>query len=227
MPKRPLLTEAAVRDAARRGESRLAVAPNALVTALARDTARDLGIELAVGAPSGVPASGTQAAAAKPAASAPPPKTLAFGCDHAGFAYKSDLVKLAGDLGWRVLDVGTDSTERADYPDFAYAVGRLVARGEAVFGVMTDGVGVGSAMVLNKMPGIRAAVGYTAFAAFNGRAHNDANVLCLGSRAMGVEECKAALRTFLETPFEGGRHAERVQKIVDVEARFLPRADAL
>ena len=90
---------------------------------------------------------------------------------------------------------------------------------------MIDGVGVGSAMVANKVPGVRAALCPDVFSAFNARAHNDANVLTLGSRTMGVEVCKRVLAEFLAVAFEGGRHARRVQKITDVEARFLPGAE--
>jgi ribose 5-phosphate isomerase B len=90
---------------------------------------------------------------------------------------------------------------------------------------MLDGVGVGSAMVANKVPGVRAALCPDVFSAYNARAHNDANVLTLGSRTMGIESCKRILAEFLKTDFEGGRHATRVDKIRDVEARFLPSDD--
>ena len=90
---------------------------------------------------------------------------------------------------------------------------------------MLDGVGVGSAMVANKVPGVRAALCPDVFSAFNARAHNDANVLTLGIRTMGIEGCKRILAEFLSVDFEGGRHATRVDKILDVEARFLPGAD--
>ncbi|HYE96563.1 MAG TPA: RpiB/LacA/LacB family sugar-phosphate isomerase, partial [Rubricoccaceae bacterium] len=123
-------------------------------------------------------------------------------------------------LGWAVTDVGTDGEDAVDYPDFAFAVARLVQSGGARYGLMLDGVGVGSAMVCNKVPGVRAALCPDVFSAFNARAHNDANVLTLGTRTMGVEACKRVLAEFLATPFEGGRHAARVQKLLDVEARF-------
>ena len=221
MPKRPLITERDVRRAASEGRQALAVAPNALVTALARDYARDHGIALTEQAEASTkPDCGCSQAepASRPEA---PPRTLALGCDHAGFAYKAALADHARALGWTVTDVGTDSEERCDYPDYAYAVARLVVLGEVRLGLMIDGVGVGSAMVMNKVPGVRAACCASEFAAFNARAHNDANALTLGSRTSGIEVCKGILKTFLQTDFEGGRHAERVQKIVDVEAKFL------
>ena len=215
MPGRPLVSERHVRDAVARGLATLAVAPDALVTALARETARDHGVEI-VSRAADAPTSGA------PALPAAPPKTLAVGCDHAGFELKPALVAHAESLGWTVTDVGTGSTDSVDYPDFAFAVARLVQAGAVARGLMIDGVGVGSAMVANKVSGVRAALCPDVFAAFNARAHNDAHVLTLGSRTMGVESCKRVLAEFLGTEFEGGRHAARVQKISDVEARFLP-----
>ena len=219
MPSRPLVSERTVLDAVAAGRRELAVPEGALVTSLARDTARDQGVRLVPQGTATVP-DPTPAAASAEA----PPRTLAVGCDHAGFEIKGDVAEHARALGWTVTDVGTDSAESVDYPDFAYAVGRLVHLGRVRLGLMIDGVGVGSAIVANKLPGVRAALCPDVFSAFNARAHNDANVLTLGSRTMGVEVCKRVLAEFLQTEFEGGRHARRVAKIGDVEARFLPGA---
>lgn len=220
MAGRRLVTEQTVLDAAAASQTRLAVPTTALVTALAVDVARERGIEIV--------RSDTPAAPEGPRTSLPeaPPQTLAVGCDHGGFELKAPLVAHAESLGWTVLDVGTDSTDSVDYPDFAYAVARAVQTGQVARGLMIDGVGVGSAMVANKVPGVRAALCPCVFSAFNARAHNDATVLTLGSRTMGVETCKRVLAEFLQTDFEGGRHARRVDKIADVEARYLPGADA-
>ena len=217
MPSRALISERTVLDALDAGRTHVAVPPGALVTAQARDTARERGVTLA-------PALATNPSPTPetPALPEPPPTTLVLGCDHAGFAYKAALVDHARSLGWTVLDIGTDSEAAVDYPDFAFAVARAVHTGTARFGLMIDGVGVGSAMVANKLPGVRAALCPDVFSAFNARAHNDANVLTLGSRTMGVESCKRILAEFLTVAFEGGRHAARVAKIADVEARFLP-----
>jgi len=233
MPRRPLITEAAVREAARAGRTALAVTPRTLITALARDAARDLGVAFTESAepPAGAPPSPAGDTSPPPAQGPPavqaPPKSLVIASDHAGFPAKADLAAHARALGWTVADLGTDSAESVDYPDYAFAVARAVARGQAALGVMIDGVGVGSAMVANKVPGVRAACCAAEFAAFNARAHNDANVLTLGSRTVGPEVNKRVLAVFLETAFEGGRHAARVEKIRDVEARFLPTTDAL
>ncbi|MEM1056064.1 MAG: ribose 5-phosphate isomerase B [Bacteroidota bacterium] len=218
MPGRPLLSERHVRDALDAGLTRLGVPEGALVTALARDLAKEKGIAL-------VPAASLSPAAPEADRPAAPPHTLALGCDHAGFSFKEALTAHAETLGWTVRDVGTHSTESVDYPDFAFAVARLVQTGEVSRGLMIDGVGVGSAMVANKVPGVRAALCPDVFSAFNARAHNDANVLTLGSRTMGIESAKRVLAEFLGVDFEGGRHERRVDKIRDVEARFLPGDD--
>ncbi|MEO0560168.1 MAG: ribose 5-phosphate isomerase B [Bacteroidota bacterium] len=215
---RALISERTILDALASGHRRVSVADGALVTALARDTARDKNIEL-VAAREAPAASST---APRPAA---PPTTLALGCDHGGFDLKDALATHAASLGWTVTDLGTHSTDSVDYPDYAFAVARSVHLGQTAFGLMIDGVGVGSAMVANKVPGVRAALCPDVFSAYNARAHNDANVLTLGSRTMGVETCKRILAEFLTVPFEGGRHARRVDKIGDVETRFLPNDD--
>ena len=211
MAKRPLITEKHVREALAAGRTTLEAPADALITALARDTARERGLAFVTPAPE---------AAAAP--EAPRPRVVALGSDHGGFGYKQTLKPFLDELGWQVLDLGTDSEERCDYPDFAFAVARAVALGKAGYGIMIDGAGIGSAMVAGKVAGIRAACCYNEFTAWNARAHNDATVLTLGSRTLGIEVCKRIAEVFLATEFEGGRHAPRVQKIMDVEARFLP-----
>ena len=218
MPR--LVSERTVLDALAAGQSTLEVPADTLVTALARDTAKAQGLTFVTGSGGSAPTPADPVR--QPSA---PAKTLAVGCDHGGFDIKDALVAHATSLGWTVTDVGTHSTDSVDYPDFAYAVARLVHLGRVQYGLMIDGVGVGSAMVANKVPGVRAALCPDGFSAYNAKAHNDANVLTLGSRTMGVEVCKRILAEFLAVPFEGGRHAKRVAKILDVEARFLPGAE--
>ncbi len=212
MPKKELVTETRVREAASNGQHTFYLHPGALITPLARDAARDLGITFASHLP------------APPDAATPATATriVALGSDHGGYGYKEVLRPLIEAQGWQVVDVGTDSEKSCDYPDFAYAVARTIALGQATFGIMIDGAGLGSAMVCNKIPGVRAACCYNEFTAWNARAHNDAQVLTLGSRTLGIEVCKRIVQAFLETPFEGGRHVHRIGKIGDVEARFLP-----
>ena len=184
----------------------LTVPDGTIVTALAAELARSNGIEIVYG----------EETTAGPSSSL---RTVAIGSDHGGFEYKRVLIPFVSDLGWKVTDVGTDSTSSCDYPDFAYAVAKTVQTGTTRFGIMIDGAGVGSAMACNKLHGIRAACAYNEFVAWNSRAHNDANVLTLGSRTMGIEICKMMVKMFLETSFEGGRHAKRTQKIEDIEDR--------
>jgi ribose 5-phosphate isomerase B len=214
---RPLISERTVLDALATGQATLAVPADALVTAQARDTARARGLSFVAPTP-------TAPADTAVAPAEAPPRTLALGCDHAGFEIKLALAAHASSLGWTVLDLGTHSAASVDYPDYALAVALAVQTGRTRFGLMIDGVGVGSAIVANKLPGVRAALCPDVFSAYNARAHNDATVLTLGSRTMGVESAKRVLAEFLATSFEGGRHAARVQKILDVEARFLPGA---
>jgi ribose 5-phosphate isomerase B len=218
MARRALITEETILQAVRSGQTRLVLSPEALVTPLAQDTARAKGVAL-------VPAAPDSGAAPEAPASSPAPQVVALvvalGSDHGGFAYKQTLAADLPAMGWTVLDVGSYREEPCDYPDFAYAVAHAVRSGKAAFGVMIDGAGLGSAMVCNKVPGIRAACAYNEFTAWNARAHNHANVLTLGSRSLGIEVCKRVLRVFLETPFEGGRHEGRLRKLADVEARFL------
>src|SRR5690606_14888864 len=118
------------------------------------------------------------------------PQSIVIGSDHGGLALKRELEPMLRSLGWSVTDVGTNSEASCDYPDFAYAVARAVASGVGSFGLMIDGAGPGSAIVCNKVPGIRAVAAASEFVAWNARAHNDSNVLTLGSRVTGIEVCK-------------------------------------
>jgi ribose 5-phosphate isomerase B len=142
---------------------------------------------------------------------------LVVGSDHAGFRLKEQLKELARSLGHEVLDVGTHSTESTDYPDWGTAVGTKVVEmegaGEGVRGLCVCGSGIGISIAANKVPGVRAALVTDATAARLARQHNDANVLCLGERLVGGAVAEDALRAFLETGFEGGRHARRVDKL--------------
>ena len=156
----------------------------------------------------------------KDGTSASATKVIALGSDHGGYRLKEILKQYLGEAGFSVADVGTTSEEPCDYPDFAYGVASMVATGHAYRGIMIDGVGVASAIVANKVPGIRAVPCYDEFVARSSREHNDANLLTLGGRVTGSEVAKAIVKVWLDTPFSGGRHQGRVQKISDVEQRF-------
>ena len=138
---------------------------------------------------------------------------LAFGSDHAGLQLKRILVEYAAQQGHECTDHGTDSDASCDYPDFAHAVARAVQAGDAERGILVCGTGLGVSMAANKHPGIRAAVCREEVSARLSRAHNDANVLCLGGRVTAAEYAKAILDVWLATDFEGGRHSPRVAKI--------------
>jgi len=151
---------------------------------------------------------------------APPEKTVVIGADHGGFALKQALIPVIEELGLSVRDVGVMEETAADYPDIAEKVALLVVEGKAARGVVIDGAGIGSAMAANKIPGIRAALCYDRASARNSREHNDANVLALGGRLLTLSQAEAVLRTWLETPFAGGRHAARTGKISELERRY-------
>jgi len=151
---------------------------------------------------------------------APPDRTVAMGSDHGGYRLKEALKPLLESLGFAVRDVGVDEEKPADYPDIAHMVAKLVASATATRGVIIDGAGIGSCMAANKVPGIRAALCYDKASAKNGREHNDSNVLTLGARLLTQSQAEDVLRTWLETPFAGGRHQARVQKIMDIEQQY-------
>lgn len=141
------------------------------------------------------------------------PLVIAIGADHAGLPLKTVLKAALEAAGHKVLDRGTDSPASVDYPDFAHAVCAVVTGGEARFGVLVCGSGIGMAMAANRHPAIRAAVLHDTTEARLTRAHNDANIACFGARLTGEERALDALRTFLATPYEGGRHDRRLAKL--------------
>jgi ribose 5-phosphate isomerase B len=153
----------------------------------------------------------------------PPPvspatRRVALGSDHGGFELKEVLRHyIAEELGWEVHDCGTHSTETVDYPDYAAAVAREVAAGRCSLGIVVDAAGIGSAMAANKIAGVRCAVGHDDRTVLNSREHNDANLLSLGARIVNRGLAQRLARLFLTTPFAGGRHERRVQKIMALE----------
>ena len=218
---RRVITEENIRELIRMGKKSFELPYGASLTTLAAEVASAEGIEIKkmnkeLQGP--VQESGLKP---NPVDSLTSDRTVAFGSDHGGFQLKEVLKKYAESLGYKVLDVGTQSEESCDYPDYAYAVALAVATGKAWRGVMIDGAGIGSCVVANKVPGILAACCHNEFVARNAREHNDTNVLTLGSRVTGLEVCKEILRVWLESWFSGGRHKSRLQKIKDVESKFL------
>jgi ribose 5-phosphate isomerase B len=142
---------------------------------------------------------------------------IAIGADHAGFAAKEEIKTVIKALGHAVVDQGTSSEASVDYPDFAEKVARAVASGEVERGVLICGTGIGMSIAANKVRGVRAAVVSDEKTAALSRQHNDANVFCAGSRIMPVVKIAESLKVWLQTPFEGGRHVNRVNKIGAIE----------
>jgi ribose 5-phosphate isomerase B len=147
------------------------------------------------------------------------PMNIALGADHAGFELKEKIKRHLTENGFQVRDLGTNSTESVDYPDYARAVGEEVAGGAANWGILVCGAGIGMAIAANKVPGIRAANIHSEIEAQLSREHNNANVLALGGRLLDHTQALKIVDVWLNTAFAGGRHARRVEKIGGIEAR--------
>jgi len=143
---------------------------------------------------------------------------IAIGSDHRGFEVKRRIVTLLGQLDHEVIDVGPAGKDSVDYPDFAFQVAQAVGTGAAQRGILICGTGIGMCIAANKVPGVRAAPCHDSITAEMSRRHNDANVLCLSADLLGEELIDRMVKIWLETEFEGGRHARRVDKIVRFEA---------
>jgi ribose 5-phosphate isomerase B len=142
---------------------------------------------------------------------------IAIGSDHRGFDAKRRIVALLAQLGHDVLDVGPDGRESVDYPDFAFQVAQAVSSGRVERGILVCGTGIGMCIAANKVAGVRAAPCHDTITAEMSRRHNDANILCLSADLLGEDLIERTVRVWLETPFEGGRHARRVEKITRYE----------
>lgn len=188
------------------GELRVPV--GTIVTASAQEVAASRGVRI------------LEMPAEQLSALAPPAQTVAIGSDHGGFRLKEALKPMLESMGLFPRDVGVMEEKAADYPDIAHEVAKLVAGGSAARGVIIDGAGIGSCMAANKVPGIRAALCYDKASARNGREHNDSNILTLGARLLTQTQAEDVLRTWLETPFAGGRHQPRVDKIMQIEREY-------
>jgi ribose 5-phosphate isomerase B len=147
---------------------------------------------------------------------------IAVGSDHAAFQHKQYIVRELREEGNEVQDFGAQSTEPYDYPDAARAVAKAVSSGTADRGVLMCGTGLGMCMTANKVHGIRAAACHDEYTTIMSRSHNDANVLCLGGRVMDPQKAMQLVHLWLKTPFEGGRHQRRVDKITKLEDEECP-----
>lgn len=155
-----------------------------------------------------------------------PAPVVAIGSDHAGYELKEQLKDELSEMGYEVRDVGTDSEESCDYPEFALPVSEAVSSGEAFRGVLVCGTGAGMAMVANKVPGVRAAACNDPYTAEYCRLHNDANIMTVGARIVDSQKARRILRAFMETGYEGQqpdgyRHARRLHEIEQVEDKYM------
>jgi RpiB/LacA/LacB family sugar-phosphate isomerase len=149
---------------------------------------------------------------------------VAFGADHAGFSLKQELIPCVKDLGHEVLDLGTNSPDPVDYPDYAEAVGRAVVEGRAERGILICGSGVGASVAANKIPGVRAGLCHDTYSAHQGVEHDDMNVLVLGARVIGPELAAELAAAFLHARFSGAeRHLRRLEKVRKLEGAVAGR----
>lgn len=146
---------------------------------------------------------------------------IAIGSDHGGFDLKEEIKSFLQDKGFEVKDFGTDSKDSCDYPDYAIEVSEAVARGEFERGILICGTGIGISIAANKVPGIRCALVGDCFSAKATRQHNDTNVLALGGRVLGPGLALEIVEIWLSTEFEGGRHQNRINKITDIEKKYI------
>jgi len=198
-----VITELEIRSAAE-GDI-LRIDEDAKLTPLAEDIARERGIQI-------------ERVRRRTSANR---KKIALGADHGGFEMKEEVKRVLADLGHDHQDFGTNSTEAVDYPDYAHHVARAVARGSCDVGIVIDGAGIGSCMVANKVPGVRAAMCYDEASARNSREHNGANVLTLGGKMISNDRMREIVRVWLATELTEDRHRRRVDKISAIEREYL------
>jgi len=211
-----LISEQTILDAVKKSERVVFSEQGAIVTDAAKDRAKQLNVRIEI---SKETKSTQTLSTSKQIVPIGTNETIAIGSDHGGFALKEVLKPFLQSLGFNVLDLGANSEESCDYPDFAYAVASIISTGGASRGIMIDSVGLASAIVANKIEGIRAACCFDEYSARSSREHNNANVLTLGGKTLGAESAKSITKVWLETPFSGGRHQKRLDKISDIEKK--------
>lgn len=151
---------------------------------------------------------------------------IALACDHGGLNLKYEIIKELKAQGHEVVDFGTNSTDSCDYPDFALPAAEAVASGKCEKGIVVCSTGIGVSIVANKVPGVRCAHCHDSYCAEFTRLHNDANVLALGEKVIGVGYALKIVNTFLNTEFEGGRHQRRVDKITEIEKKYCKQNES-
>lgn len=206
-----LITEREVFEAWKQRRTKIILSSDGIITPAAAEAAKFRNISLL---------KSPESAATAPQHKLPDVSRIVLGCDHGGFDLKIVLIEYLQELGVETEDVGTFSTASVDYPDYAHLVAQKVARDLSLLGIIVDGAGVGSAMVANKVPGVRAAACYDVHTARNSREHNFANILTLGSRVTGVDIAKEIVRTWLQTGPGAERHKRRVDKIMQIDRKY-------
>ena len=207
-----LITEADVIKLFNEGNRVISAGENEIITPLALDKIKSLGIAL-LNKEEAVKILSSDGGITKTTRF----RKVAIGSDHTGFKIKNLLSKILSDKGYEITDVGTFDENSCDYPDFAFAVASKIKEGVADFGIILDATGIPSAITANKLKGIRAATCYSEFSAKSAREHNNANVLVMGARSLGEETIKSILEVWLNTGFGGGRHQKRLDKIREIE----------
>ncbi len=205
-----LLTELDILKFAKTGKKVLFVEKNTLITPMAIDKAKILGIVVEYGTP---PANTVDQGARPPLQFL----KLAIGSDHTGYKTKLEILPFLAEAGVICVDVGCNSEASCNYPDFAIAVAQKVIKRDVDAGIVFDATGIPSCITANKIKGIRATTCYNEFSALSARSHNNSNIITLGAKALGIETIKSILKVWLRTPFEGGRHQTRLDKISALE----------
>lgn len=213
---RRLILENDILKLHREGSKVLAVAQNDIITPLALDRIKALGITIISREESEKIEADMQDDFTKVKMN-----KIAIGSDHTGLKVKSLLAKVLADKSYGVIDVGTYDENSCDYPDFAFAVALKVKERQVDFGIIIDATGIPSAITANKVPGIRAATCYNEFSARSAREHNNANIIVIGAKALGDETIKSILDVWMSTSFAGGRHQKRLDKIHAIEEKFM------
>jgi ribose 5-phosphate isomerase B len=203
---RKVISNNTVDDVYRSGKLFIEVGPDDILTPLAQDRIKELGMV--------VKTAGTNPGNNDKL------NIVGLGCDHTGYKLKIIIKELLQKKGFEIIDVGTNSESSCDYPDYALATAQKIIERKVDFGIMIDATGIPSAITANKIPGIRAATCYNEFTAWSARNHNNANLMVIGAKAIGEETAKSILEKWLSTEFEGGRHQKRLDKITKIEEKF-------
>ena len=205
-----IITELDILNLYRSGSASIMIDSNTLVTPAAKDKINDLKIKI-LNPESDSKKDVDESWIIK--------KKIAIGSDHTGYSIKEKLKRILIERGFSIVDVGTSSEESCDYPDFANGVATNVIDNSVDFGIIIDATGIPSAITANKISGVRAATCYNEFSAWSARAHNNANILVVGSKTLGEETIKSILDKFINSNFDGGRHQKRLDKIILIEKK--------